>query len=188
MRRWMACSLTVLVAAAVINAALVFSFPWLVMRVAHRKISERAGGVNVVVHNPPTTAEHNPIVNSSPDLLYSACAFDLAKGPVRFRARVPATYWSISGYDAETNNFFSVNNEGARAGSLDLVLAGPGSTAPDAGTARVVVSPSMRGVVLFRTLVPMADKMGELVRVQREAVCTPMTPPLSTSAGSVHRP
>lgn len=174
MKRWMAYSLAVLAGAAFVHAALVVSFPWLVMRVAHYKISERAGGVNIVVHNPPTTAEHNPIVNSSPDLLYSACAFDLAKGPVRIRARVPGSYWSISGYDAETNNFFSVNNEGARAGRLDLVLAGPGGAVPDAGAARVAVSPSARGVVLFRTLVPTADRMEEMVRVQREAVCLPL--------------
>jgi len=170
----MARSLAVLAAAAVVHAALVFSFPWLVMRVAHNRIAARAGGVNIVVHNPPTTAEHNPIVNSSPDLLYSACAFDLAGGPVRIRARVPATYWSVSGYDAETNNFFSVNNEGARAGLLDLVLAGPGGAVPEAGAARAVVSPSMRGVVLFRTLVPTADRMGEMVRVQKQAVCLPL--------------
>jgi uncharacterized membrane protein len=172
MKKWMAYSFATLAAAVIVHLLLALFFPSLVLRVAYRKIAARAGGVNIVVHNPPTTAANNPIVNSSPDLLYSACAFDLSAGPVRVRARVPATYWSVSGYDGETNNFFSVNSIEERSGSLDLVLVGPGGTAP--GAAHVVRSPSRRGVLLFRTLVPTADKMEEMIRVQKQAVCVPL--------------
>lgn len=163
-----------LIAAITIHLLIALSFPSLVMRVAHRKIAKQAGGVNIVTHNPPTTAANNPIVNSSPDLLYSACAFDLSSGPVRIRAKVPATYWSISGFDGETNNFFCVNSMEERSGILELVLAGPGVPALDAGAARIVRSPSRRGVLLFRTLVPTADKMEEMIRVQKQAVCLPL--------------
>jgi uncharacterized membrane protein len=173
MKRWTALSLVTIMLAAAIHLAIAASFPSLVMMAARRGIASRAGGVNVVVHNPPTTAKHNPIVNSSPDLLYSACAFDLSGGPVRFRAAVPGLYWSISGFDSKTNNFFSLNNEEVGSQALDLVLTGPGTVGPKGG-GRVVRSPSLRGVVLFRTLVPTANKMEEMIRIQKQARCIPI--------------
>jgi len=171
MRQRIAYVLATLALAAVVHLLLAVFFPSLVLRVAHRKIVARAGGVNIVTHNPPTTAANNPIVNSSPDLLYSACAFDLADGPVRVRAKVPASYWSVSGYDGETNNFFTVNSIEERSGSLDLVVVGPGGKSP-AVAARAVRSPSRRGVLLFRTFVPSADRLKEMIRVQKQATCT----------------
>lgn len=173
MKNWLKISLITILLAGIIHLTLVIFFPSLVLRIAHMKISERAGGVNVVIHNPPTTAANNPIVNSSPDLLYSACAFDLSKGPIRFRAKVPDSYWSISGFDAETNNFFSMNNEQIRSKDFELVLVGPDWSSKVDGNARMVKAPTMRGVVLFRTLVPAANKIEGLIRTQKMAICTP---------------
>ncbi|MBN2160329.1 MAG: DUF1254 domain-containing protein [Spirochaetes bacterium] len=169
MKRWTALIMLTLALAAAIHVALVAWFPSLLMMAAHRGILSRAGGANVVVHNPPTTAENNPIVNSSPDILYSACAFDLSNGPVRFIAAVPGSYWSVSGYDSETNNFFSLNNEEAGARNIDLVLTGPEASALPGG--RMVRSPSVRGVVLFRTLVPSRGLMNEMIGIQKQARC-----------------
>lgn len=173
MKSWFKISLVTIILAGIIHLIIVICFPSIVLRIAHRKISERAGGVNVVIHNTPTTAANNPIINSSPDLLYSACAFDLSKGPIRFRAKVPDSYWSISGFDAETNNFFSVNNEQARSKDFELVLVGPDGSSKVNGNVRMVKAPTTRGVVLFRTLVPEANKIEGLIRTQKMAVCTP---------------
>jgi uncharacterized membrane protein len=160
-----------IVLSCMFHLVLVYKFPSIILGIAHRKISSRAGGINTVVHNPPTTAANNPVVNSSPDILYSACAFDLSKGPLRFRARVPDSYWSISGFDAETNNFFSINNEQVRSRDFNMILAGPGEITKYAGKDRVVTSPTVRGVILFRTLVRDAGTIDALIRIQKQAVC-----------------
>lgn len=173
MKNWLKLSLITIVLAGIIHLTLVCCFPSLVMSIAHWKMAKNAGGVNIVMHNPPTTAAHNPIVNSSPDLLYTACAFDLSRGPIRFRAQMPDSYWSISGFDAQTNNFFAVNNEQVQSKNLELVLIGPNQKAKIEGSAQVVKAPSMKGVILFRTLVPTADKLEGLVRMQKQAVCLP---------------
>lgn len=173
MKKWVKISLITIILAGTLHLITVICFPSIVLRIAHRKISERAGGVNIIIHNLPTTAANNPIVNSSPDLLYSACAFDLSKGPIRFRAKVPDSYWSISGFDAETTNFFSVNNEQVRSKDFELVLVGPdGSLKVDVNT-QMVKAPTTRGVVLFRTLISNANKIEELIRIQKMAVCIP---------------
>ena len=182
MKRLLALTLVTLSLAVVIHLALAAAVPSIVMLAAHRGIVSHAGGVNVVMHRPPTTAEHNPVVNSSPDILYSACAYDLSRGPIRFRAAVPASYWSVSGFDSETNNFFSLNNEEVGTRELDLVLTGPG-TGKSEGAGRVVRSPSVRGVVLFRTLVPTADKMQEMIRIQEQAICLPLR---TVNKGDIH--
>jgi len=174
MKNWLKISLITIILASIIHLIIVICFPSIVLRIVHKKISERAGGVNVVLHNLPTTAANNPIVNSSPDLLYSVCAFDLSNGPILFRAKVPDSYWSISGFDAETNNFFSVNNEQSRSKYFELVLVGPDGSLKVDGNVRMVKAPTTRGVVLFRTLVPKANKIEGLIRTQKTAICTPL--------------
>lgn len=174
MKNWLKLSLITIVPAGIIHLILVCCFPSIVMSIAHWKMAKSAGGVNVIIHNPPTTAAHNPIVNSSPDLLYSACAFDLSRGPIRFRAQVPDTYWSISGFDAQTNNFFAVNNEQVQSKNLEMVLTGPNQAAKINERVHVIKAPSMKGIILFRTLVPTADKLAGLVQTQKQAVCLPL--------------
>lgn len=173
MKKWLKISITIVILAVVFHLITVAFFPSLVMRVAHRKISERAGGVNVVIHLPPTTADNNPIVNSSPDILYSACAFDLSGGPVRFNAQIPDSYWSISGFDAKTNNFFVINNEQVKSKNFELILVGAGETPKIDVNTQIIKSPTARGVVLFRTLVPVTHKIEGLIRTQKMADCTP---------------
>jgi len=173
MKNWLKLSLITIVLAGIIHLTLVCCFPSLVLCIAHWKMAKSAGGVNIVMHNPPTTAAHNPVVNSSPDLLYSFCAFDLSRGPIRFRAQVPDTYWSISGYDAQTNNFFALNNEQVQSKNLEMVLVGPNQSAKINESAQVVKAPSMKGVISFRTLVPAKDKLAGLVQTQKQAVCLP---------------
>lgn len=172
MKNWLKLSLITIILAVIIHLSLVIGLPSMVMYIAHWKMVKYAGGVNVVMHSPPTTAAH-PVVNSSPDILYSSCAFDLSRGPLRFRAQVPDTYWSISGFDAQTNNFFAINDEQVQSKTLELVLVGPNQSVKINERAQVVKAPSIKGVILFRTFVPTADKLAGLIKTQRNAICSP---------------
>jgi len=140
----------------------------------------RHGAVNIALPAPRADASARTVVRPSPDLLYTACVFDLSDGPLHLQAPVPEGYLSISGFAADSSNFFAVNDqdavvdaEGQRQLSLLLTLGEP-MQAP-AGT-QVVVAPSVRGLVLFRTLIP-NDAAAAALRVNYQARqrCTPLS-------------
>jgi uncharacterized membrane protein len=137
-------------------------------RTQQAQVIER-GGINIALPSPRPDASARTVVRLSPDLLYSACVFDLAAGPLHITAPVPDSYFSISGFAADTSNFFAYNDRTATTGAdgqrrIDLLLShGTPATVP-AG-AQVVQAPSRRGVVLFRILIP--DEV-ELPRLQTE--------------------
>jgi|GEM_PF-452637 len=114
-------------------------------------------GRNIALPAARADASSRIVVRPSPDLLYTACVFNLSEGPLHLRTPVPPGYLSVSGFAADTNNFFAVNDRDAVMDAdgrrlLDLLLvADTGVPAPTG--ARVIVSPSRRGLVLFRTLV-----------------------------------
>lgn len=165
------------------------ALPRVIMRVAMSRL--RAGaladatdprvrerdGWNVAIAAPPTTAASRTIVRPSPDLLYVACLYDLAHGPVVVRAPRSSTYLSLSGFAANTDNFFALNDRGADAGSelaIALVPAGsPDALPAGAAGARRVESPSERGIVLARLRVESPAQIPDLRELQARVSCEP---------------
>ena len=86
------------------------------------------------------------VVRPSPDFLYSVCPFDLSKGPLQITARVPhSTYWSVSGFDAATNNFFVRDDQQIAGDSIEIIALRPGMTLPpvdDAPDRVIVIAPT----------------------------------------------
>lgn len=85
---------------------------------------------------------------------------------------MPETYWSVSVFDASTNNFYALNDRQAKAGAADFLLVGPGRSA-EAGRLPVVVAPTNRGIVLFRTLVHDESRIAEIDAARHYAGCEP---------------
>ncbi len=118
----------------------------------------RHGGINIALPALRADATARTVVRPSPDLLYTACVLDLSKGPLHITAPVPDSYLSVSGFAADTSNFFAINDSAATMAadggrSLDLLLGyGPPNAVADA--ARQVQAPSERGLILFRMLIP----------------------------------
>ena len=115
------------------------------------------------------------VVRPSPDLLYSACPFDLSKGPLKITARVPhSTYWSVSGFDAATNNFFVRNDQQIAGNSIEIIALRPGMPLPplDAAPVRVIVfTPTNKGLFLFRLLINDEKQQPALDALRRQATC-----------------
>jgi uncharacterized membrane protein len=172
-RRWAHVAALVAVAVAV-HALAVWAVPRLIMsRVLGNAAQLRDGGVYLP---PMTDHRQRAIVMPSPDLLYALCAFDLRDRPMRVRARPDAApgYWSIALYASNSDNFFVVNDRQAVGGAVDLLLVGPGAPAPAGGSARVVRSPTDRGLLLMRVLVD--DYAAQRVQVEaarRALSCAP---------------
>ena len=153
------CRLRWLLALAVVSHLVcVLWLPRVVMGAAMERLSATAGGVNLARLAPPTDAASRRIVMPSPDMRYAICVYDLADGPVEVVAdpRWPA-YWSVALYDARTDNYRTWNDRQrqGRALHLQLVREDDGATPPDMTR---VVSPTRRGLVLLRLLVPGATQ------------------------------
>lgn len=172
-----------LAVAFAVHVASVALIPRLVMHVALQRMSAR--GINTMIHSPRATSDSRAVVRPSPDLLYSACPFDLAKaGALRVSVSgMPKTYWSISIFDAATDNVFALNDSAARDGSAEVILApmdarhgaGPGAAGiadRGRGTVRVYV-PTARGLVLVRTLIDDEKRLSAIDSARRTARCAP---------------
>jgi len=173
-KRWLPWIAAALAGAALVHVATVRLIPWLVMRRAMEVIAGTAG-VNAAVYAPRADENARAIVRPSPDLLYSSCAFDVSERPLRLRAQVPPdTYWSISMFAANTDNFYKRNDREAGGAAVDLVLALPGTAVALPAGAQRVDAPTARGIVLTRTLIADEARLDELDRARRSFTCAPL--------------
>jgi len=155
-----------LVIAAIVHVVSLHALPRFVMaRAVHRM-----GAVNTMHFGRRPDATSRTVVRPSPDLLYAACPYDLSDGPLLVTAPVPpGTYWSVSVFDADTNNIF-VRNDLQLHGQLYLMIYPPGAS-PKAEVGAAVVSPTLWGVVLTRTLIEKDNDLPALEAFRHRASC-----------------
>lgn len=176
MRGWPIWIAGTFVLALVFHLVTIAVMPYAIMDVAMSRIAE-TGGVNGAVHTPRATAQARTVVRPSPDLIYTVCVFDVSEAPLRVTSPVPDTYWSLSFFAANSDNFFVLNDRQAGAGPVEIVLAAEGQAVPEGANpkgAPVVTAPSETGIVLFRTLIASDARFEALDALRREAVCAPL--------------
>lgn len=167
--KWIAGALLI---AAIVHVASLLLLPRLIML---RTVMARSASANTILHPPRSGARSRTVVRPSPDLLYSICVYDLraAEGAVRVSIHdMPDTYWSVSVFDADTNNFYALNDRQAKTGAADFLLAESGAPAND-GRLPVVTTPTNRGIVLLRILVSDDARTAELDAARRHTRCAP---------------
>ena len=172
-KSWKWIATTLLVAAAVHGASL-YLLPRLIMTRTMAGMAKPAG-TNTIQHGPQATSRSRSIVRPSPDLLYSICVYDLgsADGALRVHTNdMPETYWSVSVFDADTNNFYALNDRQAKTGAADFLLV-PAGAMVEASGLPVVAAPTSRGIVLFRTLVNDETHVAEIDAARHHAACEP---------------
>jgi uncharacterized membrane protein len=178
-RSWIVAALAIAVA---VHVASVWYLPHFIM---HQAMAQM-GTVNAIHHQPRVTADSRGVVRPSPDLLYSACPFDLTNGPLLVTAPVPqGTYWSVSVFDADTNNIFALNDRQVRTGRVMLQVVRRNGTMADflskanepPLTYKDVFSPTTHGLVLFRTLISDEKDFAKIDAVRRQANCKLLTQP-----------
>jgi uncharacterized membrane protein len=167
--RWALRVALVLLGAALVHLLAVWLLPRAIVRGAQRRLATSVG-MNHVQHLPLPDSDWHRAVLPSPDLLYSACAFDVSKGPLLIMATVPEGYFSISVFADNTDNFFVVNDRTAGGRNIRVVLARD-STLQDPGGGRVIVPPSPTGLILFRQLVLDSAQLAVAEQVQHAASC-----------------
>lgn len=113
----------------------------------------------------------------APDLSYSACIYDLADGPLLVSAEAidGLEYWSLSGFDHKTVNFFTINDLETHGETAEIVLTS-GRSQDDICAKPTYSSPTRKGIMLIRRLAPtkgLADALRSRVPWD---VCAPIDP------------
>lgn len=164
-----------LLVAVLANLLTVAALPRLINLYVLHKIAVIAGGENRPLPAPRADANARTVVRPSPDLLYTACVYDVSERPLHITAPAQESYVSISGFAADTHNFFAIDNADGKK-NFDLILAREGAGVTSA-TAQVIAAPSARGLILFRSLI---SSEAELPRLQRDfqsrQSCAPYAP------------
>ena len=175
MKTWLRWIVLTLALAVIFHFLTVTLFPRVIMALATQRIQNRSGSeVNTLLHSPRVTVDSRHVVKPSPDLLYSLCVYDVAEKALRISVPVPDTYWSISFYQTNTDNFYVLNDRQAKSNPVEIVLVGPDMTVPPVENAQVVVAPTNKGVFLLRSLIKDEDKLGDFIKIQKLAKCRPL--------------
>ena len=56
------------------------------------------------------------------ELVYAVCAFDLSRGPLEIKAKVPDQYWSLEIYGPRGNTIYTLNDMQAPRRQLSMYL------------------------------------------------------------------
>ncbi len=170
-REWTLWIPATLAVAALVHMAALYALP---RRIMARALA-RMGAQNTMHFAKRPDETSRVVVRPSPDLLYSACPFDLSKGPLKITAHVPhSTYWSVSGFDAATNNFFVRNDQQIPGDSIEIITLRPGMPIPtlDAAPERVILfAPTNKGLFLIRILINDEKDLPALDALRRQATC-----------------
>lgn len=166
MKRWLLWTLLgTLVVTIAVHIITIIAIPRIIMNVAMARIP-----TNQLMKGSKTTAHSREVVRPSPDLVYSIVSYDVSKEPIRLTTTVPTdTYWSVSCFQDNTDNFFVVNDRQIESNPAEILLVRQGMQVSNAGKAKVVVSPTNRGILLIRHLLVSDDKYQELKMIQNES-------------------
>lgn len=161
-----------LLVAVLTHVGLVHWVPRAMMAVAIDRIGGE--GFNAWHASPRVTAQARTIPRPSPDFAYFACAYDLADGPISIRVAPWPSYWSLSLYAGNSDNFYVVDD---RETPFDarVTLIREGARAPEDAPS-VVESPSRRGIALIRRLAPDVASHAAANEAARGDICAPMSP------------
>ena len=163
--------LVVLLSAAILGFALtVLTIPRGLMHVAANRIG--AGGPNIMTYNALKTPENREVIRPAPDLLYNSCVIDLSDGPVEVSIPpIPASYWSLSIFDRNTDVAFVRNNLDTGGEPLSVVVAAYDQKV-DGATSTVVRIPHGLTVATLRILMDEPETLSAVDEVRRDARCS----------------
>ncbi len=167
-----------LVGAALLHIVIILALPQFTGKDAYSRVL----GLYEMDSFFPLTSEPGPtgLANEDPYLRVAVCGFSVGNGPARFVAKGAIPFWSLSIYDADSNEIFSMNDHTAVNGNLDLVMATPiqlvdlRKTPPESLAQSILVEmPDEEGYAVLRALAPM-DSFEETVRnFLAESSCEP---------------
>jgi uncharacterized membrane protein len=176
MKPWPRRILITLALAVGLHAAAV----WLVPRAIVATFIKRGAaqmGLNHANAGSLPTDRSRAVVRPSPDLLYAVCLYDVGQHPLLLESELPDSYWSLSLFAANSDNFIALNDRQIEHRPARYLLAADAQSnglRPDLANLPVIVAPTAKGVALFRNLVLDPTAMTDAEAAQHSARCTPV--------------
>jgi uncharacterized membrane protein len=156
--------------ALVVHVALVFLTPYAIMAGLNLSLGINPGYGKLLISEPAVHGK-DKVVRSSPDLLYSICAFKMSQGPLRISVPPIDSYMSVSFFAHNTDNLFSINDQQAPKG-IDVVLAKPGEVKSIPEGSMLLETNTPYGVILLRYYLG-ASQAEEFDEIRNLATCEP---------------
>jgi uncharacterized membrane protein len=150
------------------------------MRLVVRGFAKRISGDpwNKLHYVGLANAGEDTIPMTSPDMVMMFGTYDVSRQPVRIQSTVPDwdTYWSISLYAWNTDNFCVLNDRAAKTRELDLVIVRPNQKHTSKSNQAVVVAPTARGMIVIRAVVKNREDPAEIARAEQLLTQTKIAP------------
>ena len=153
-----------------IHVGFIYYFPYLKVWMIFQN-AEALSSVNVPFYRDVPTANSREVVRPSPDLMYSGCGYDVTYNPLVIKTDIPNTYWSVSFFSSNSDNFVTLNNDQINEESITIYLFGPDSKPSKIKDGHVVVSPSNKGLMLIRQFIGNGSDLDVLYEVQSTLEC-----------------
>ena len=103
--------------------------------------------------------------------MYSICTYDVKYKPLIITTPIPDSYWSISFYSKNTDNYVTLNDLDIENKYLKVYLVGINSQPKKVSNGMVVVSPSNTGYILIRMFVGNGENLQQLKDFQESLSC-----------------
>ncbi len=165
-------TLAAFLAAAVAGHLLMIrAIPSIVMGKAIDALIELDAPMHAFALSPKMTPQTQTVVRPSPDLAYSICIFDLAKGDVMVEAAPWRDYASLSVFDASTNNVFVTSLEQDVEAPRGVMITKAGRDADAPAGLPLLSLDANRGVILIRRLAPTQALFDEAAALTAQDKC-----------------
>jgi len=119
--KFLYCLLSSFLGAIIVHIAVLFLIPSYLAHPVMEKLTNQAEPWQFF-----TVDDDNPIaVRQDPALRLRVCHFDLSEEPVHLTAEGDVPFWSLSLYDNDANNLYSLSNRVMPGERLDLIIGTP---------------------------------------------------------------
>ena len=141
------------------------------------ELNSKLGGdstVNKVFHGEKISSNSRDVIRPSPDLLYSSCSYDVTYSPLVITSEVLDSYWSISFYASNSDNFALLNDMDIQDKNVKIYLFGPNSKPIKITDGYAIFSPSNKGALLIRRFIGNEMNIDKLYSNQDTLTCISM--------------
>lgn len=160
-----------------VHLASLLVLPRFAVRTAFGK-AEKLGPENTFHTVPRSSPEESMLPFPDPSILAAMCRYDLSKGPVQVSVPMTGAFLSVSFYTPNALNYYAINDRAATKGVIGLTLFTPRQLAeirsregPDTPETLRVESPSDKGLILIRALIPAPSQAGSIEARVKMAAC-----------------
>lgn len=166
-----------LVGAAIVHIVIILALPLWTGKDAWTRVREM-GAQNRFYS---LANEQNPtgLFNDDPNIRTAVCHFDISNAPVRITASGDVAVWTVSAYDASSNETFSMNDRSSIGEDVDIAFVTPAQmlqmrrAMPEALERSVLVElKRAEGYVALRAIAPLPSQEPAARAFLANALCS----------------